>query len=162
MARYSGEYTETFTLAVPIESAKAHFSDLETIATNYGDVKQWKKVRSDTLKLTLEPRTEIGVTFNGEHSCKWTFTSDDVLEWKSVGKGNMRSQGIATFTSLGKKKTRVEYTERMECDMDVNFLVARLIGPIVSRQIRDGVKSYLDRMREAMPPQTTPPRPTNR
>ncbi|MBX7258921.1 MAG: hypothetical protein K1Y02_21340 [Candidatus Hydrogenedentes bacterium] len=151
MARYSGEHTETFTVNAPIETAKAHFSNLETIATHYGDVKQWKKVRSDTLRLVLEPRTEIGVTFNGEHSCKWTFTSDNVLEWKSVGKGNMHSEGIATFTSVGKNKTRIEYTERMDCEMEVNFLVARLISPVVARQIRDGVKSYLERMRDALP-----------
>jgi len=151
MARYSGDHTETFTVDVPLEVAKAHFSNLECIAENYGGVKQWKKVKNDTLKLTLEPRTEIGVTFNGEHSCRWGFTSDDVLEWKSVGKGNMWSEGIASFTSLGKKKTRVEYTERIDCEMEVNFLVARLISPIVARQIREGVKSYLERMRETLP-----------
>lgn len=151
MALYSGEYTESFMVNAPIETVKAHFSDLETIATHYGGVRQWKKVRGDTLKLVLEPRSEIGVTFNGEHSCRWTFTSDNVLEWKSAGKGNMRSEGIATFTSLGKSKTRVEYTERMDCEMEVNFLVARLISPIVARQIRDGVKSYLERMRAALP-----------
>jgi carbon monoxide dehydrogenase subunit G len=150
MARYEGQYSETFTVDVPIDQAEAHFSNLETIAKNYGGVKAWKKVKNDTLKLTLEPRTEIGVTFNGEHSCRWTFVADHVLEWKSVGKGNMWSQGTATFKAAGKKKTQIEYTEHIECEMEVNFLLARLIGPIVARQIRDGVRDYLQRMRASL------------
>ncbi len=147
MARYSGAYTETFTVDVPIEQAEAHFSNLDNIARNYGGVKAWKKIKNDTLKLTLEPRTEIGVTFDGEHSCRWSFVSDHVLQWKSVGKGNMWSNGTASFKSVGKKKTEIEYSEEIQCDMEANFLIARLIGPIVARQIRDGVRDYLIRMR---------------
>lgn len=150
MARYAGEYTETFTVDVPVEQAKAHFSNLETIAAHYGRVSQWKKLKNDTLKLTLEPRTELGVTFEGHHSCRWQFTADNELEWKSVGKGNMWAQGNAHFTPLGKKKTRITYTERIACEMDANFLVARIIGRIVSKQIREGIRSYLKRMRDAL------------
>lgn len=150
MATYSGQYSETFTIDVPIDKAKAHFSNLDMIAQNYGGVKSYKKLRNNTLKLVLEPRQELGVTFNGQHSCKWEFTSDNVLEWESVGKGNMRSKGVATFTALGKKKTRIAYKEQMECEMEVNFLLSKLIGPVVSRQIRDGVRDYLQRMRESL------------
>ena len=149
MARYGGEYTETFTVNLPLEEAKAHFANLDNIAKCYGDVKSAKKLaKPGTLKLTLEPKTEIGVTFNGEHTCTWGFTDDHTLEWESNGKGNMISEGKATFAAAGKKKTKITYTERMELDMEVAFLLKALIGPIVSKQIRDGVRDYLERMRE--------------
>jgi len=150
MARYGGEYTETFVVNAPIEVAKAHFSNLDVIAKNYGDVKSAKKQKNGGLKLTLNPKTEIGVTFNGEHTCKWEFATDNELVWKSIGKGNMFSRGSATFTPMGKKKTKITYREEMELDMEVNFLLRHLIGPIVSRQIRDGVQQYLERMRDSL------------
>jgi hypothetical protein len=34
--------------------------------------------------------------------------------------------------------------------MKVNFLVAPIIGPIVSRHIREDIRDYLNRMREAL------------
>lgn len=150
MARYGGEYTETFTVNVPIDEAKAHFSNLDNIAQCYGDVKSAKKLsKPGTLKLTLHPKTEVGVTFNGEHTCTWRLKGD-TLEWKSTDSGNMFSEGTAVFTPAGKKKTKITYTERMELDMDVNFLIRHLIGPIVSKQIRDGVRDYLARMRDLL------------
>ena len=151
MARYSGEYSETFTVNVTIDEAKAHFSDLDNIAKCYGDVKSAKKLsKPGTMKLTLNPKTEIGVTFNGEHICVWKFKDEHTLEWESNGKGNIVSKGKATFTPSGKKKTKITYTERMELDMEVAFLLRALIGPIVSRQIREGTKDYLQRMRDLL------------
>ncbi|NUM55479.1 MAG: SRPBCC family protein [Candidatus Hydrogenedentes bacterium] len=151
MARYGGEYSETFTVDVPIAEAKAHFSNLDNIAQCYGDVKSAKKLaKPGTLKLTLNPKTELGVTFNGEHTCHWEFDNESTLKWVSNGKGNMVSKGKAIFTPSGKKKTKIEYTERMELDMEVAFLLRALIGPIVSKQIRDGVRDYLERMRELL------------
>jgi uncharacterized membrane protein len=150
MARYAGEYTETFSVDVPIERAKAHFSDLDAIAKNYGGVAEWKKLKSNTLKLVLDPRVAKGVTFEGYHSMRYTFKTEDVLAWKSVGEGNMTSRGTAHFTAVGKKKTRITYSDYIECEMEANFLVARLIGGIVSRQIRDGIRDYLKRMRAAL------------
>ncbi len=150
MAKYSGEYTETFTVDVPVATAKAHFSDLKTIAKCHGRVADWKIQKSNTLKLTLEPRTEVGVTFEGCHSVRYSFADDHELEWKSVGQGNMKSKGFATFKPVGKKRTEVKYYESVERDVDVNFLVAPIIGPIVSRQIRDDIKDYIKRMRKAL------------
>lgn len=150
MAKYAGEYSETFTVDVPIEKAEAHFSNLETIATNYGGVAEYKILKNNSLKLVLEPRTELGVTFEGWHTIRYTMTGNHVLKWKSVGKGNMTSKGVATFKSRGKKKTEIEYTDFIECDMEVNFLVAAIIGRAVSRQIKDGVRQYLKRMRKAL------------
>jgi uncharacterized membrane protein len=150
MARYSGEYSETFTVDVPLKEAKAHFSDLETIADQYGGVAEWKILKNNTLKLVLEPRREIGVTFEGWHSIRFTFADEHELEWKSVGKGNMKSKGVATFRARGKKKTEIKYVEAVECDVDVSFLVAPIMGRVVSRQIRDGIRDYLKRMRKAL------------
>jgi len=150
MARYSGVHSETFTVDVPIEKAKAHFSNLETIAKHYGGVAEWKILKNNTLKLVLDPRTEIGVTFEGWHSIRYTFTGDRELEWKSVGKGNMKSKGAATFKARGKKKTEIKYHDTVECNLDVTFLVAPIIGRVVSRQIRDGIREYLKRMRKAL------------
>lgn len=149
MPRFSGEYTETFTLNHPIERCKAHFADLETIAKHYGALDS-HTIADGEITFVLEPKSEKGVTFNGKYRAVYEFTSDDVLEWRTVETKNMWSTGRARFTALGDDRTRVEFRQHVETDMEVNRLLAKVIKPIVTREINAGTRGYLDRMRAAL------------
>lgn len=150
MPRFSGEYRETFTLNAPIDAAKAHFADLATIAANYGGLVSHEIHDEHEITFVLEPKSEKGVTFNGQYRCRYEFTSDDTLEWKTVSTANMWSTGKARFTAVGDDRTRVDFTQHIETEMQVNKLLAKLIKPIVAREINGGTKGYLDRMRAAL------------
>ena len=149
MAVFHGAYEETFTVNVPLEKAKAHFSNLDNIGKNYDGVDTYEKVDDKTLHIHLIPQTAVGVTFKGEHVCKYQF-SERELSWTSSPGGNMRSQGIAVFKPDGDNRTTIVYREKIECEMDINRLVGKALQPIVRRSIEKGVKVFLERMRKGL------------
>lgn len=149
MPRFSGEYRETFTVDAPIDRVKAHFADLPTIAANYGGLAGHEIHDAHEITFVLEPKSEKGVTFNGRYRGRYEFTSPDTLEWRTVDTKNMWSSGRARFVAVG-DRTRVEFSQHVETEMEVNRLLAKLIGPIVSREINAGTKGYLERMRRSL------------
>lgn len=146
MAVFRGSYEEKFTVDVPLEKARAFFSDLENIGRNYDGVDRWEKVDDRTLHIFLKPQAAVGVTFRGEHVCKYEF-GDRHLAWKTEPDGNVRSQGRATFEPAGENRTTIVHRDEIECEMDINRFVAKALQPIVGRSIEKGVKAYLERMR---------------
>jgi hypothetical protein len=151
MARFAGEHTETFTLDVPLERARAHFRSFDNIVANFGQLERHEKLDDDTLRFLLLPQNALGATFRGKYDCRYSFPSENVLAWKTVSAdANIFADGSATFTSLGASRTRVVYTQKLEMEIPVNRLVGRAIAPLVKREIVAGVKAYLDRMRRAL------------
>lgn len=146
MPKFSGEYRETVTVNAPIDVAKAHFADLETIAQNYGDLQRHEIHDASEITFTLVPKSEKGVTFHGEYRARYEFDRDDRLTWKTVKTRNMWSTGSATFAAAGANRTRVTFVQHIETEMQVNRLLAKMIKPIVAREITKGAKDYLARM----------------
>jgi len=150
MPRFEGQYEETFTVDAPLKVVADHFGDLDTIAANYGPLLRFERIGDDTLHLILEPKSEKGVTFNGEQKCRWQRPSDDVLTWDTAETRNMWSKGRATFTAVGENRTRVHFSQNITTEMQVNRLLAKVIQPIVKREIAKGVQQYLERMRKSL------------
>jgi carbon monoxide dehydrogenase subunit G len=150
MPRFSGEYEETFTVDAPIDRVKKHFSNVDAIVANYGPIRSHQRIDDLTVTLTLIPRSEKGVTFAGEYTCKYTFPTENTLQWSTIRTTNMWSSGKADFVAEGPNRTRVIYRQRIETEMQVNALLGKMISPIVSSEIRSGVKSYLERMRKSV------------
>ncbi len=151
MARFAGEYEESFTVDVEPEVAKKHFGNPEQIAHNHGDLERWEDQGDGKIHYVLKPKSEKGVTFNGVYTAQYGFASDDLFEWKTIGSGNVWSSGSIRFAAAGAGKARLVYKARMECEMQVNRILAKMIKGIVSREISKGSKAFLDRMRNALP-----------
>jgi hypothetical protein len=151
MPRFRGTYEETFTVATPPEVTRAHFASLEAIVANYGPLRSHRMVDHETLELVLVPQADKGVEFAGAYTCRYVFTSENVLEWSTIRTENLWSSGRAVFRAAPGGGTTVAYSQQMEAEMKVNALLGRIIAPIVSGRIRDGVKTYLQRMRASLP-----------
>lgn len=150
MPKFSGEYEESFVVDAPIDVAKNHFCNPETIAKYHGDVERWQKVDENTIHYKMIPKSEKGVTFNGEYTVKYE-GSGDVFKWQSVGSGNIWARGAFHFTDEGGKRTKITFKQQMECEMQVNRFLATVIKGIVSREIANGAKAYLRRMQDSLP-----------
>ncbi len=91
----------------------------------------------------------MGVTFKGEHVCKYVVAEREI-SWTSDPGGNMRSRGRAAFKAVGEKRTSITYRDEIEVEMDINRFLAKALQPIVRRDIEKGVKAYLVRMRKGL------------
>ncbi len=146
MPKFTGEYRETVTVNAPIDKVRQHFGDLPTIAANYGDLQGHEIHDEAEITFTLIPKSEKGVTFNGEYRARYEFKGENRLTWRTVDTKNMWSTGSATFSEAGGERTRVEFVQKIETEMQVNRLLAKVIKPVVSREITKGAKEYLARM----------------
>lgn len=150
MAQFKGEYQESFVIEAPLERAKAHFSDLETIASHYGGLESWSQ-EGQTLRVVLSPKKVMKATYQGRYANRYSFPAENVLEWQSAGEGNADVSGRAEFVPVDDTHTRVNYRHAMTCDVEgVGRLVGKAISPVVVREIRNGVAGYLERMRTSL------------
>jgi carbon monoxide dehydrogenase subunit G len=150
MAEFSGSYEETFVLDVPIDSAKHHFGNLDTIIAHSEGMDRTEKLDDKTVHYLVKPRNAMGVEFRGDYTVEYGFATPTRFEWRSVGKGNMASVGSCDFVAKGDSRTQISYREQISMDLPINRLVAKAINPIVKSSISGGVKDYLERMRRSV------------
>ncbi|MFU8803750.1 MAG: hypothetical protein ACNA8W_08085, partial [Bradymonadaceae bacterium] len=106
-----------------------------------------EEIEPNTWKWTLRKKSEKGITFQGIYAVRYEREGDEVI-WKTVEKTNMRSDGAVSFKKLDDKATEVTYEETIATDLPVPRLAAKVFGPIVSREIRKGVGSYLEGVKD--------------
>lgn len=150
MARFAGEVRETFSLPVPAETAAAHFADLETIAANYVGLERHEILGDGHIRFVLEAQSDKGITYQGRYDCRYTLDTPTRLTWATTSNDNMWSTGHATFRDAG-DGCRVDYYQKIESEIPVPRLLAKVVKPIVNRKIAEGVREYIGRMKAALP-----------
>jgi carbon monoxide dehydrogenase subunit G len=150
MARFTTDYQETFTVHVPADVARAYLGDLDRIAENLEEVERVEKTGADTLRVCMAPLTRGPVTFRGKYESRYYFPAENVLEWRPSGPGNLRMHGRAEFSAQGPRETRVGFRQSIEADIEINWLLAALAGPIVNLEMQRRIRRYLERARQAL------------
>lgn len=144
MPRFAGTESRVFTIRAPFDKVVGTMTEPDKFRAYFLDLVRFEKVNDTTWRWVLEEKNEKGVRFQGDYTVKYSWDGKRELTWETVNPGNMTSVGRATFVKEGETATRVDYTETIECDMDVNRILAVVIKPIVNREIAKGVGGYLD------------------
>jgi carbon monoxide dehydrogenase subunit G len=150
MALFVTRYDDTFTVPVPPEAARAMLGEVDRIATNLDDVERVEKLDPHTLHVVMNPLSRGPVTFRGEYRCRYRVGPDGALAWEPAGPGNVRMRGGARFSPAGDGATRVEYHQEIEAEIEMSWLLSTVATPIVSGEMRQRVRKYLDRSRAAL------------
>jgi hypothetical protein len=82
------------------------------------------------------------------YKVKYELISDLKFQWSTVETENLWTSGSTVFKALGDARTEITWTQHMECEMQVNRFLAKVIKGIVSREIAKGSKGFLKRMRD--------------
>src|SRR5262245_44001098 len=136
MARFTTECHETFTVRAPVDVASAYFGDLDRIAENLDEVQRIEKTGSETLRVSMEPLARGPVTFRGEYESRYHFPAEHLLEWEPAGPGNVQMRGHAKFTPAGPKETHVEFHQSIDAEIEMNWLLSTVAGPIVNLEMQ--------------------------
>ncbi len=132
------------------EKVAAALTDPEQIRKSMGDkLESSEKVDAQTVHWVRKPVEEKGVKFRADYVVHYEFDGHDKVTWKTIGTGNMRSSGEARLSPTP-EGTRVEYSEAMECDMEVNRILGAVLRRIVERKIKSGIGDYLDRVKAGL------------
>jgi hypothetical protein len=105
------------------------------------------KVDDRTVRWIRKPVEEKGVRFHADYTVRYEYDGHGKISWSTLGHSNMRSQGEARLAAGTDGTTRVEYTESIECDMEVNRILAAVLRPIVERKIKNGVGEFLEKVK---------------
>jgi carbon monoxide dehydrogenase subunit G len=144
MPKFTGTEDKVLTINAPLDVVVGVMAKPDVFVACLGDLDKHEKIDDTTFRWILIEKNEKGVRFSGDYTVKYDFNGADLLKWTTVSNGNMSSEGEAHFTAQG-NSTKVAYRETIVCDMEVNRLLAKVIKPIVSREIAKGVSGYLDR-----------------
>ena len=108
------------------------------------------KVDDHTVRWIRKPVEEKGVRFRGDYTVHYEYDGRGKITWHTIGQSNMRSNGEALVATAADGGTRVEYSEAIECDMEVNRILAAVLRPIVERKIKRGVADYLANVKASL------------
>ncbi len=146
MPKFTGTDSRTVTIRAPKQVVIDLMSKPDLIKHSIDNLERAEHIDERTIRYIHNEVAEKGVKFRGDRTVRYDLEGDK-LSWRTVSVGNMSTQGHATFHVEGDNATRVEFHESVECDMQVNRLLAKIFKPIVERHIRHGVGEYLDRVR---------------
>ncbi|MEO1267745.1 MAG: SRPBCC family protein [Myxococcota bacterium] len=145
MPTFTGTQSRVFTVKATPEAAMELMSNPDAFRALLPDLDTLEQVEGEQWRFVLKEKSEKGVQFRGDYTVRYT-TSGDTLTWTTTSHGNMTSQGRAVIRPVG-AGAEIDYTETITADMKVNRLLAKLIKPIVNREIANGVGGYLDRVK---------------
>jgi carbon monoxide dehydrogenase subunit G len=150
MARFTTDYTETFTVRAPSQVACAYFGDLDRIAENLEGVEHVEKIDDGVLWVRMQPLSRGPVTFRGEYRCRYSSPADGLLVWEPAGPGNLQMRGEARFAPAGTSETRVEFHQAIEAEIAISRFLSLVATPIVDLEMRRLLRRYLERARESL------------
>jgi hypothetical protein len=144
MPTFSSRDKQVITILAPRDRVAAALSSPDRIKEFLADeIDVGEAVDERTLHIVRKPIEEKGVRFRGDYIVRYTRDGDATVTWQTISKGNMRSQGEARLTALDAARTRLEYEESIECDMEVNRILGAVLRPIVEYKIKTGIAAYL-------------------
>lgn len=143
MAWIEGTEKQTLVIDAPVDAVVDFFGDPEKLRVCLTQLEVAEEIEPGVWKWTLREKNEGGIKFQGIYTVRYTREGDSSVVWETVDAQTMRAEGKVVCRGLG-KKTEVEYRETIATDLPIHRLAAKVFSPIVAREIRKGVGSYLE------------------
>ena len=147
MAEFTGEFSDTFTVRVPLDVARRHFADPAQHATWYGDLERYELLGDGAVRYQL-PEYNYGVTtFQGRYTCRYTELDDHRVQWRTIGEDhNIRLRGDAVFSEQPDGSTSMRYDATLVLEFPVGRLLRRVVQPLVAQSVRREMRAFVERM----------------
>ena len=143
MPWFEGTHTESRTVAKPIDAVRAACASPDRILANTKNIEA-SSVDDGVIHFVMKEEDHGVVKFKGEFRCRYTLDGN-TLRWETVGDGNMKQSGEATFSDDG-GETKVDYTETVEVDLPVPGMMAPMLKPVISALLANEIKEYVKRV----------------
>jgi uncharacterized membrane protein len=141
--------TEERTLTVPANPATVYdvFSRPEMLGQVMASVESCQPLPGNTVRWVLKEKADKGIRFKADYTVAYEGDGSGHLRWRSV-EGNMRNDGDVWLRPIEGGGTEIRYRESVEPELPITPLLARLITPMVARELRGEINEFLDRVRE--------------
>ncbi|MCA9493182.1 MAG: hypothetical protein KC621_24795 [Myxococcales bacterium] len=148
MSWFEGTHTETLSLAVPAEVARAHFSDPAAIVAATKAVER-SEIDGGRIHFVIAEENHGVVKFRADYTCTYAVDGDTV-RWSTDLGCNCQQSGTARIVEDGGGCT-VIYSETIAVDLPVPKLMAAAVRPLVGPMVGKEIAAYLKRLVAALP-----------
>lgn len=143
MSWVEGTEKQSLVIDAPMAAVVSFFADPAQLRVCLTQVELAEEIEPNVWKWTLREKNEKGLKFQGIYTVRYTRQSDSKVVWETVDAQTMRAEGSVVCRALG-NKTEIDYEETIATDLPIPKLAAKVFRPIVAREIRKDVGSYLE------------------
>jgi uncharacterized membrane protein len=144
--KISATEEQVLTVTANPEAVYAFFSRPERMSRAMASVERCELLPENRVHWVLEEKVDKGIRFRGDYVVAFEGDGEGHVRWRSV-EGNMRNDGDVWIAPLPGGGSEIRYRESVEPDLPITPLMARLITPLVARELRGEIQGFLDRVR---------------
>lgn len=135
-------YDVQHTIAAPLATVFAFFSDMHNIHDCTADVVYFEVLDKRTAKWRLETKQELGIRFTPEYTLRYDYEPDNAITWRSVD-GNVRIDAALRLSSIDKHVTHIVAREEVAFALPVSAIMANIVKVVALVETRNGMLSML-------------------
>jgi uncharacterized membrane protein len=147
MVRITAMEEQVLTVKASPERVYAFFSRPEQLSQAMASIEHCELLPGGKVRWVLEEKVDQGIRFRGDYIVAYDGDGAEHVSWRSV-EGNMRNDGDVWIKSLPGGGSEVRYRESVEPELPITPLMARLLKPLVARELRREIIQFLERVRD--------------
>jgi uncharacterized membrane protein len=149
MAKIEATEERVFNVTTSPEKAYAFFSQPEQLRQAMDGVERCEVLAVGMVRWVLAEKRDQGIRFQPDYVVVIRGDGARHITWRTV-EGNMGDVGEVWVDPLPDGGSRIRYVETVEPDMPVTPLLARLIKPLVARELRNDLSRFLQRAQQIL------------
>jgi uncharacterized membrane protein len=146
MPPISATEESTFRVKASIQQVYRFFINPNQLRELLSSVEVFIPLGNGKARWVLEEMTDKGIRFKADYTVLYEGNGVDHVHWQSL-EGNMGNKGDVWLTETADGGTEIRYVEMVAPELQITPIMTRLIKPLVARELRANVKSFLDRVK---------------
>lgn len=140
----SGEWT--FCVPASLPSVYDFFAEPAQLCALLDSVDSYAVLEAGRVRWILKEKVEKGIHFKGDYTVVYEGNGIDHVHWHGI-EGNMGGEGDVWLSATPDGGTKIRYRETVAPDLPITALMARLMQPIVARELRTELETFLERVK---------------
>jgi len=147
MARITVTEERTFCVTSPIDQVYSFFAAPDQHGELRESLESHELLGKDRVRWVFQEKKKQGLRFQADYTVIYEGNGVDHVHWRFL-EGNAGNEGDVWLTPAHDGGTEIHYCELVEPDLPVPPAMARLIEPMVRRELREEIGHFLDRVRD--------------
>jgi uncharacterized membrane protein len=146
MVRIAATEERVFTVEASPETVYDFFSQAEKLSQAMASVERCELLPGNRVRWVLQEKVDKGIRFKADYIATYEGDGSEHVSWRSL-EGNMGNDGDVWIKPLASGGTEIRYRESVEPELPITPLMARLITPLVARELRGEISGFLEKVR---------------
>jgi uncharacterized membrane protein len=147
MVRIAATEERMLTVEASPETVYDFFSQAEKLSQAMASVERCERLPGNRVRWVLREKVDKGIRFKADYVATYDGDGSRHVSWRSL-EGNMGNDGDVWIKPLAGGGTEIRYRESVEPELPITPLMARLITPLVARELRGEINGFLEKVRE--------------